>query len=61
MEVNFLEFEEWCMLEIIEGECGDCGDCEGEDIFFFLRFICVYMNCEENKYVGILVVILNKI
>lgn len=56
MEVNFLEFE-----EIIEGECGDCGDCEGEDIFFFLRFICVYMNCEENKYVGKLVVILNKI
>lgn len=43
MEVNFLEFEEWCMLEIIEGECGDCGDCEGEDIFFFFKiYLCLY-------------------
>lgn len=60
MEVNFSEFEEWCTPEITEGECGDCGDCEGEDTSLFLRFICAYMNCEENKHAGKLVATLNK-
>lgn len=61
MEVNFSEFEEWCTPEITEGECEDqCGECGGEDTSFFLRFICAYMNCEENKHAGKLVATLNK-
>lgn len=58
MEVNFSEFEEWRTPEKTEGECEDCGGEESTSLF--LRFICVYMNREENKHAGKLVATLNK-